>query len=70
MMFQQFREHGDRCHPRESVDFVQQDLVIFGQEEIDSRQIFQPQLSEGFQCIFTNGADLCIAQTRRFQISR
>lgn len=57
-MFQQFREHGDRRHAWEGIDFIQQNVVIFGQEEVDTGQIFQTQLGEGFQRVFTDGTDL------------
>ena len=61
-MLQQFREHGDGGHAREGVDFVQQDLALFGQEEVDARQVGQFELTERLEGVLVNGVSLRLGQ--------
>ncbi len=62
VMLQQFREHGDGGHAREGVDFVQQDLALLGQEEVDAREVGQFQLTERLEGILVDRIGLCLGQ--------
>ncbi len=61
-MLQQFREHGDGGHAREGVDLVQQDLPLFGQEEVDARQVSQFELTERLEGVLVDGIGLGLGQ--------
>lgn len=58
VMLQQFREHGDGGHAREGVDLVEQDLPLFGQEEVDAREVGQVELTECLEGVLVDGVSL------------
>lgn len=62
VVLQQFREHGDGGHAREGVDLVEQNLPLFGQEEVDARQMGQLELTERLQGVLVNGVGLGLSQ--------
>lgn len=63
VMLQQFREHGDGGHAREGVDLVEQNLPLFGQEEVDARQVGQLELTERLERVLVNGVSLRLSQS-------
>lgn len=62
VMLQQFREHGDGGHAREGVDLVEQDLPLFGQEEVDAREVGQVELTECLEGVLVDGVSLRLGQ--------
>lgn len=70
VMLQQFREHGDGSHAGEGIDFVQQDLAIFRQEEVDARQVGQFQLTERLEGILVDCIFLRLGQAFGLEAGR